>query len=64
MNAEYLINHAKQTSDIAYRDAVAEDRLAYRVGMLEGYIKTLCQEIENHKDEILALNRQLIEKDN
>ena len=64
MNAEYIITHVKQTSDIAYRDAVAQDRLAFRCGMLEGYIKTLCQEIENHKDEILALNRQLIEKDN
>lgn len=64
MNYEYLVNHAKQTSDMTYSDCVAEDRLAYRVGMLEAYIKTLCQEIENHKEEILALNRQLIEKDN
>ena len=64
MNPEYLINHAKQTSDVAYRDAVAEDSLAYRVGMLEGYIKHLCYIVKNNEDEILALNRQLIEKDN
>jgi hypothetical protein len=64
MNAEHLINHAKLTSEVTYRDAVPEDRLAFRVGMLEGTIKQLCQIIANHEDEILALNRQLIEKDN
>jgi hypothetical protein len=39
--------------------------------MLEGLVKQLCnitealkQTIENHETEILALNRQLIEKDN
>jgi hypothetical protein len=64
MNAEHLIAHAKQTSEVTYRDAVPEDRLAFRVGMLEGVIKQLCHIIENHETEILALNRQLIEKDN
>jgi hypothetical protein len=71
MNAEHLIAHARQTSEISYRDAVPEDRLAFQVGLLEGLVKQLCnitealkQTIENHKDEILALNRQLIEKDN
>jgi hypothetical protein len=64
MNAEHLIAHAKQTSETTYRDAVPEDRLAFRVGMLEGVIKQLCHIIANHEDEILALNRQLIEKDN
>ena len=58
------IAHAKQTSETTYRDAVPEDRLAFRVGMLEGVIKQLCHIIANHEDEILALNRQLIEKDN
>lgn len=58
MNADNLINHAKQTSDVAYRDGVAEDRLAYRCGMLESYIKTLCQEIENLKDELKEIKNE------
>lgn len=49
MNADYLIEHAKQTSDVTYRDGVAVDRLAYRVGMLEGYIRQLCWQIEDLK---------------
>ena len=71
MNAEHLIAHARQTSEVSYRDAVPEDRLAFQVGLLEGLVKQLCnitetlkQTIENHETEILALNRQLIEKDN
>jgi hypothetical protein len=42
MNPEYIINSIKQISDIHYRDGQAEDRLAYRVGMLESKIRELC----------------------
>jgi len=56
MNADYLIANAKQTSDVMYRDGVAEDRLAYRVGLLEVYIKQLCITIKDREKEIIDLN--------
>ena len=56
MNADYLIANAKQTSDVMYRDGVAEDRLAYRVGLLEVYIKQLCITIKDREEEIIDLN--------
>jgi len=56
MNADYLIANAKQTSDVMYRDGVAEDRLAYRVGLLEVYIKQLCITIKDREEEIIELS--------
>ena len=56
MNANYLIANAKQTSDVMYRDGVAEDRLAYRVGLLEVYIKQLCITIKDREEEIIKLS--------
>jgi hypothetical protein len=56
MNADYLIANAKQTSDVMYRDGVAEDRLAYRVGLLEVYIKQLCITIKDREEEIIKLS--------
>ena len=40
-NAQQFIDNAKQASETMYRDGVAEDRLSFRVGMLEAYIKGL-----------------------
>ena len=56
MNADYLIANAKQTSAVMYRDGVAEDRLAYRVGLLEVYIKQLCITIKDREEEIIKLS--------
>ena len=56
MNADYLIANAKQTSDVMYRDGVAEDRLAYQVGLLEVYIKQLCITIKDREEEIIKLS--------
>jgi hypothetical protein len=56
MNADYLIANAKQTSAVMYRDGVAEDRLAYQIGLLEVYIKQLCITIKDREEEIIELN--------
>jgi len=56
MNADYLIANAKQTSAVMYRDGVAEDRLAYQVGLLEVYIKQLCITIKDREEEIIELS--------
>jgi hypothetical protein len=61
MNPEYIINSIKQISEIHYRAGEAEDRLAYRVGMLEAKIRELCNAHEDRvkflKDEINSLKK-------
>ena len=61
MNPEYIINSIKQTSDIHYRDGQAEDRLAYRVGMLEQKIRELCafhdSRVKFFQDEINYMSK-------
>lgn len=51
-NPQTFIDNAKQASDVMYRDGKAEDRLAFRVGMLEAYIKGLCDIINEYEQEI------------
>ena len=64
MNAEYIINSAKQTSETLYRehDADQVERLLYRIQMLEGHIRVLSNHIDNAKDEIKSLQLDLISK--
>jgi hypothetical protein len=51
-NAQQFIDNARQSSEVMYRDGVAEDRLAFRVGMLEAYIKGLCDIVNEYEQEI------------
>jgi hypothetical protein len=70
MNAHQMIAEAEQASREQYPyDPRA--RLAFQCGMLQGYIKRMDAEIEslkqnqqNDEEEILTLQRELIEKDN
>ena len=65
MNAEYIINSAKQTSETLYRehDADQVERLLYRIQLLEGHIRVLSTQIDNARDEIKTLQTELIAKD-
>ena len=65
MNAEYIINSAKQTSETLYRehDADQVERLLYRIQLLEGHIRVLVNHIENSREEIKNLQTELIAKD-
>jgi hypothetical protein len=65
MNADYLINSAKQTSETLYRehDADQVERLLYRIQMLEGHIRVLVNHIDNARDEIKTLQTELIAKE-
>jgi chaperonin cofactor prefoldin len=65
MNADYLINSAKQTSETLYRehDADQVERLLYRIQMLEGHIRVLVNHIDNAREEIKTLQTELIAKD-
>jgi len=70
MNAHQMIAEAEQASREQYPyDPRA--RLAFQCGMLQGYIKRMDAEIaslkqnqQNDEEEILNLQRELIEKDN
>ena len=63
MNPEFIINSIKQISDIHYRDGQAEDRLAYRVGMLESKIREICafhdSRVKFFQDEITHLSKMI-----
>jgi hypothetical protein len=70
MNASEIIDEAEKVSREQYPDD-PRARLAFHCGMLQGYIKRMDAEIEslkhyqkNDEEEILNLQRQLIEKDN
>ena len=63
MNSDYIINSIKQISDIHYRDGQSEDRLAYRVGMLETKIREICNHYEDrikfYQEEIAHLTNMV-----
>ena len=65
MDADYIINSVKQTSETLYRDHDADqvERLLYRIQMLENHIRVLVNHIENSRDEIKTLQIELIAKD-
>jgi ABC-type uncharacterized transport system ATPase subunit len=65
MNAEYIINSSKQTSETLFRehDADQVERLLYRIQMLEGHIRVLVNHIDNARDEIKTLQTELIARD-
>jgi chaperonin cofactor prefoldin len=65
MDANYIINSVKQTSETLFRehDADQVERLLYRIQMLEGHIRVLVNHIDNARDEIKTLQTELIAKD-
>jgi hypothetical protein len=65
MDANYIINSVKQTSETLFREHDADqlERLLYRIQMLEGHIRMLVNHIDNARDEIKTLQTELIAKD-
>jgi len=65
MDANYIINSVKQTSETLYREHDADqlERLLYRIQMLEGHIRVLVNHIDNARDQIKTLQTELIAKD-
>ena len=65
MDADYIINSVKQTSETLYREGDADQiaKLLYRIQMLEGHIRVLSSHIDNARDEIKTLQTELIAKD-
>ena len=65
MDANYIINSVKQTSETLYREPQIDlaERLLYRIQMLEGHIRVLVNHIDNARDEIKTLQTELIAKE-
>jgi chaperonin cofactor prefoldin len=65
MNADYIINSVKQTSETLFRDGDIDqiERLSYRIQMLESHIRIMHQHIENSREEIKTLQTELISKE-
>ena len=65
MDADYIINSVKQTSETLFREGEIDlvERLSYRIQMLEGHIRLLSSHIDNARDEIKTLQTELIAKD-
>ena len=65
MNADYIINSVKQTSETLFREGDIDqtERLSYRIQMLESHIRIMHQHIENSREEIKTLQTELISKD-
>lgn len=69
MTADEMMDEAEKVSRLEHPDD-PRARLAFKCGMLQGYIKRMDVEIEalrqfqkNDEEEILTLQKQLIEKD-
>ncbi len=65
MDANYIINSVKQTSETLYREGDTDQvaKLLYRIQMLEGHIRVLVNHIDNARDEIKTLQTELIAKE-
>ena len=59
MDANYLINSAKELADKMYPNAHSADRLAYEIGLLHSRIRELCYIYNNTADELRNTQRQL-----
>lgn len=60
---EYLDN-AKQSAAVMYRDDTAQNRLAFHVGVLEGYIIQMVNVINSSTSLIETLQAQIKEMKN
>lgn len=65
MNADYIINSVKQTSETLFRDGEIDivERLSYRIQMLEAHIRVLQGHLNNAREEIKTLQTELIYKE-
>lgn len=59
--AQEYIDNAKQSADVMYRDDTAQNRLAFQVGMLEGYIMQMVKVINTSNSLIETLQEQIEE---
>lgn len=60
-NAQEYLDNARQSAAVMYRDDTAQNRLAFHVGMLEGYIKQMVAVINAQEAALDTLQEELKE---
>lgn len=61
LKAEDYLNNAKESAAVMYRDDTAQNRLAFHVGMLEGYIIQMVNIINAQDDALEIIKNELKE---
>lgn len=64
LNAQDYLDNAKQSAAVMYRDDTAQNRLAFHVGMLEGYLIQMVAVINTQESLIETLQEQIKEMKN
>ena len=59
--AQNYLDNAKESAAVMYRNDTAQNRLAFHVGMLEGYIMQMVVTINNQMDAIETLKDEIME---
>jgi len=63
MNANELIDNIKFIADKQYEGELAQNRLAYHVGLLESHLRTHINLVETAQEYIKELEMRLIAKE-
>ena len=59
MNAELLIANANDLTDKMYMDAHREDRLAFKIGLLESRLREVCYLYNNVAEELRNVRKEM-----
>ena len=59
MNAELLIANADELTEKMYMDAAREDRLAFKIGLLQSRLREVCYMYNNVAEELRQIQRDL-----
>ena len=59
MNAELLIANADELTEKMYMDAAREDRLAFKIGLLQSRLREVCFLYNNVEEELRQIQKDL-----
>lgn len=59
MNAELLIANADELTEKMYMDAAREDRLAFKIGLLQSRLREVCFLYNNVAEELRQIQKDL-----
>jgi hypothetical protein len=63
MNADQIIETMRSVAERQYAGELAQDRLAYHVGLLESSLREYIYQLENIQDELKQCQIELIAKE-
>ena len=59
MNADLLIANADEITDKMYMDAPQEDRMAFKIGILQSRLREVCYLYNNVAEELRRIQKDL-----